>query len=250
MKKTTPQKLSKRIAQYGSLSMAIAGVSNASGEIIYTDIADTGGLGISYNLDLDGDGTIDFKIEHSYYSSGYINDLLMNRNFNTQNGVLGSVFSGPYTSVYPFALGSTTLISSNSNSNWIDVDGNMYLNLRSCGYLTNSNWCDGESEVTDKFLGLRFEISGNIHYGWARLAIGANPSNWLITDYAYEETAGIDIRAGEQPTAGIDDNVFSNIKIIALNKSIALYNLPQTTNYRLFNLNGQSVLDGKINNDT
>ena len=37
---------------------------------------------------------------------------------------------------------------------------------------------------------------------------------------------------------------------MALNKSIALFNLPQQTNFRLFNITGQSVLDGKIENNT
>ena len=197
MKKTTPQKLSKRLAQYGALSIAIAGVVDANGQIIYTDIADVGGQGVQYSLDLDGDGTIDFKIEHDNASSSYINDLLFNRNFNTQNGVLGDAFAGPFGDyIYPFALNSGSLISG-GNSNWNDVDGNMYLNLRSCGYLTNSNWCNGESEGTDKFLGLRFEIlPGEIHYGWARLAVGTNPTNWVIKDYAYEESAGIGITLG------------------------------------------------------
>lgn len=33
MKKTTPQKLSKRLAQYGALSIAITGVSDVNGQI-------------------------------------------------------------------------------------------------------------------------------------------------------------------------------------------------------------------------
>ena len=37
---------------------------------------------------------------------------------------------------------------------------------------------------------------------------------------------------------------------MALNKSIALFNLPQETDYRVFNMAGQAVLDGKISNDT
>ncbi|MCH7524767.1 MAG: T9SS type A sorting domain-containing protein [Bacteroidetes bacterium] len=37
---------------------------------------------------------------------------------------------------------------------------------------------------------------------------------------------------------------------MAINKSIALFNLLQATNYRLFSITGQSVLDGKITNNT
>ncbi len=47
-------------------------------------------------------------------------------------------------------------------------------------------------------------------------------------------------------TLGLEDSVLAGIKIVASNKSIALFNLPQTTNYRLYSITGQSVLDGKI----
>ena len=41
MKKTTPQKLSTRIAQYGALSLAIASVADANGQmIVHNDIPD------------------------------------------------------------------------------------------------------------------------------------------------------------------------------------------------------------------
>lgn len=49
------------------------------------------------------------------------------------------------------------------------------------------------------------------------------------------------------PGLGIGDNVLTGIKIEASNKSIALYNLPQTTNYRVYSITGQSVLDGNTN---
>lgn len=248
MKKTTPQKLSNRIAQYSALTVAMAGIADANGQIYYSGILDDTVFNDTYSLDLDGDGNIDFKIDHSYYSSGYINDLFINRVFNTQNGILGSVITGPnFDYMYPFAL-SEGLISSGDN-NWNIDSGNMYLNLRSCNYLTNSNWCNGESESTKKYLGLRFEFSGEIHYGWARLEIGTNPSDWVIKDYAYNETAGESITVGQE-TLDINDNVFTNVKIIALNKSIALYNLPQATNYKLYTMTGKKVLDGNIANNT
>ena len=117
----------------------------------------------------------------------------------------------------------------------------------------SSQWCYG---VTDKYLGLRFKIGTNTHYGWIRLDVDITTANWKIKDYAYNATLsaipnqGEPILAGEGLPLGIDDNVFSKIKIVALNKSIALFNLPQTTNYKLFTITGQSVLDGKTDNDT
>ncbi|MBE9490507.1 MAG: T9SS type A sorting domain-containing protein, partial [Bacteroidetes bacterium] len=110
---------------------------------------------------------------------------------------------------------------------------------------SRGNW----SNKDDKYLGLRFNISGNTHYGWARLTVSVAGSTWVIKDYAYNTIPDEPITAG-QMTLGIDDNVFSGVKIVALNKSVALYNLPQQTDYRLFSLTGQSVLNGKISNTT
>lgn len=74
--------------------------------------------------------------------------------------------------------------------------------------------------------------------------------SWVIKDYANNSTPNASIDAGEGIPLGVDDNVFSGIKIVALNKNIALFNLPQQTNYRLFSLTVQSVLNGKIANST
>ena len=56
--------------------------------------------------------------------------------------------------------------------------------------------------------------------------------------------------AGEGGSLSIEKNDFSKIKIVVLNKSIALYNLPETSSYKLYTMTGQSVLDGKIENNT
>ncbi len=53
------------------------------------------------------------------------------------------------------------------------------------------------------FLGLRFTINGQNHFGWARLTIqGVNSAT--ITGYAYEDVANMPIRAGR--TSGTEDN--------------------------------------------
>jgi len=160
---------------------------------------------------------------------------------------------------YPFALNSSYVISA-GNLNWLSNNGfNKWMNFNSCFVSatntssTNSNWCYSTgNDVIDRFLGLRFLFSGNIHYGWARLdAVHVTmDSGFTIKDYAYNPTPGASIMPGDGIPLGIDDNIFSGVKIVALNKSIALFNLPQQTNYRLFSITGQSVLDGKTTNNT
>ena len=48
----------------------------------------------------------------------------------------------------------------------------------------------------DKYLGLRFIIKGQTHYGWARLDV-LSLSHWVIKDYAYNATPNKPILAGQ-----------------------------------------------------
>ena len=62
-------------------------------------------------------------------------------------------------------------------------------------------------------------------------------------------TVDAPIDAG-QKVLGVDNNFLSEVKIVALNKTIALYNLPNDLEYKLYNMSGQSVLNGKTTNNT
>jgi len=101
------------------------------------------------------------------------------------------------------------------------------------------NWCN----ETDKFLGLRFTVGGNIHYGWARLDAVWN-NGWTVKDFAYNTTPGASIEAGQQ-TLSIESNNLQDVRIVAVNKTIGLYNLTEATEYTLFNIEGKKILTGK-----
>lgn len=249
MKKITSKNLSKRLTQYGALTAAIGGIAEASGQVIYTDITDVGGPVFSYelNLDNDGAGNHDFTIEDWKITTA-TNSSALKIWIKAGNAVAGSKPSY----VYPFALDSGAVIdaaqpwqSNSGNSQWqtmqfLDAGGN------GCQYA--SKWCD----VTDKFLGLRFDIGGNTHYGWARLdAPGSNDtSTWTIKDYAYEATPDSAITAGSGILEIDENDLVSKVRVVSLNKSIGLYHLPEVTNYRLFSMTGQEVLKGVITEST
>jgi hypothetical protein len=73
------------------------------------------------------------------------------------------------------------------------------------GSSTNGQWM----YVNARYLGLKFEIKGEIHYGWARLAvtrnaikIGENSIGATLTGYAYETVSNKPIVTGK--TKGMD----------------------------------------------
>ena len=92
MEKITSQKFSKKLASYGAMSMAIAGLTDASGQIVYTDVDPdfAGGVTIDYGLDLNNDGTVDFNIDAGTISSGAYFAVQMDDNGISGNSFLGS----------------------------------------------------------------------------------------------------------------------------------------------------------------
>jgi len=170
------------------LAAAITGANEANGAVIYTDITPdfTGGVGSQYFLDLDNNAVNDFRIWHNGSSNLYISPL------TATNEVLGS---GGATFAYPFALSSGAVISSGAGTFFNNgfAGGFQSLNYGSCSF---GNWCS----ITDRYIGMRFDIGGSIHYGWVRLDVNQSGSVWTIKDYAYESNPGVAINAGDTGT--------------------------------------------------
>jgi hypothetical protein len=236
MKKTTHKNLSERLVKYGALSVAITGMTEANGQIVHSGPIDLGGT--DYIIDLNGDMINDFKIifNSSVNALGF-------QQYGSLNGALGSIY-GPYQ--YPFALSSSAIISS-SQSSWMNGSFQI-MNWNSCAF-PNDLWCDG----TDKFIGLKLYVDGGpgtsndkTYYGWARVNVPLDPSGWMIKDFAYNSTPDAPITAG-QTVLGINDKELNKIKVVSLNKSIGLYNLPVTAQYNIYNMTGQEVLKGSTN---
>lgn len=237
MKKTTTNKLAKKLAKYGALTVAVAGLTDASGQIIYTDVDPDfgGGTTDSYGLDLNNDGTIDFNI-----NGGGGAGFLFLEPAGASNSALGS---GSATFAYPFALTNSAVISAGQASwfnNGFSSSSFASLNYSSCNF---GNYCN----ITDGYIGLRFDAGGGaIHYAWVRL--DTNPdSSFTVKEYGYSSVPDTPILAGQQTLSTQDVASTDEIRIVALNKSIGMYNLPAQTSYRLFDVTGKKVLQGTTN---
>lgn len=258
MKKTTTKKsITRRVAEYGAAASILGIGADASGQIVYTDInPDAGGFEVLYFLDFDNDGVPEYNIENSNYSFTYfgisfnVNVLYGSQSspYNAILGVshyLGNSISGGYIG-YPFALNAGDVISA-GNSSWIDNTYNLFT-VNSCNgvYSFGQNaqdWCG----VTDKYLGFKFMIGANTHYGWARLDV-TNQSNWAIKDYAYNATPDAPIEAG-QTVLGLGDNFVKTVKVVGLKNTIALYNLPDSADYKVISMTGKTLLSGETNGE-
>jgi len=248
---------SKKLAAYSA--MAVAGVTAASGQVVYTDVSpdSTFTFGDGMYVDIDGDGTDDFIIGmgfSSWTSSGYQIDngyifMAPLVGGNSQMGTAGWASNIWYGS----ALNLNDPI--NSAQNWVaGAVSNSYQLFASTFYyspLSNPSSVGGGlygnfPDGTDHYLGFRFKISGATHYGWMRVNVASDMSNMVLKDWAYEATADAQILAGQTVTS-IEQNVINEAKIFSYDKQITI-NLSEQVEgiVRVYNAIGQEVYSGQI----
>jgi hypothetical protein len=183
-----------------ALAASAAGVSilalapPSQAEIIYTR-AD---VEIPFSLDLNGDGTVDFKFtSHNVRSSNFLGvDAAY-----AGNGVVGGGSS------YAAALlpGAQIGPSANFVSYGRMARGFWYgTNRRSFQWHCYGPWKD----VKKHYLGLKFMINGEVHYGWARFNETCHKglNSAVLTGYAYETIPNQGILAGQKKEAPEDES--------------------------------------------
>jgi hypothetical protein len=160
--------------------LALAGKAEA--RIVYTPT----NVHISqYNLDLNGDGQVDF-VFNDFYAHG-----------STSNDVQLVFYSGRAMTInkaiaknYSFSpLPRGVRVGPGDHFSMRDNGAIMADVLHRKGKTYYSGkWANGGKGVKNRYLGLKFIIKGKYHYGWARLNVsvtGAGP-NATLTGYAYE----------------------------------------------------------------
>jgi hypothetical protein len=210
-------KLDHNLLAYAAAATA-AGVGilalspSADAEIVYTPthqvLKPDSGI---FHLDLNNDGINDFR-----FSDGYFTSIFARRGaFPTGNtsrvtgylDVAGSVGSNRAVAGNKgFALalpqgvkvGSARQFGSGSRLGLM-----AYCNAVGGNGSTNYGFWDRSQK--DRYLGFKFVISGEIHYGWARFNVGRSRCAFkaTLTGYAYETLANTPIVTGK--TSGTDE---------------------------------------------
>lgn len=176
-----------RAAAAGVAVLAL--VQAAEGEIVYTPanvLISVGGLN-SYALDLNADGTTDFLINEvarqSIDMSGGTS-LVFARPAVVSNGIVGY---GGKASALPAgaSIGSGRTFRGGKMASLFTFIGTEFQ--------IHGKWGD----VKNRYLGLKFQINGETHFGWARLNVGGKPLVANLTGYAYETVPNMPIAAGK-----------------------------------------------------
>ena len=159
-------------------------VFNAKAQIIFTDVNPDSLITAQYELDLNNDGTPEFLIEKIL--DGGIN-VVRASGISTQDSMAGYYGGFPNVVGYPFALSSDVIIGSNSNLVEGGVMGGDHPLI-----MEDAQWLTG----INRYLGLRFAINGETHYGWVKIKITAVYASFTVLEYAYNGTAGEAINSG------------------------------------------------------
>lgn len=196
--------LHQRLQLY-ALAAGAAGVSllalsrPTEAEIIWKSghvVLDQGG---KYDLDLTGDGTIDFE----YNIAAFWESDFFTINFWAQPEVAGNGFMG----------GLKKGASIGSQGKFLTQG---YV-MASALFVANAPYtclCDNGFKALNQlaYQGLRFNINGETHYGWAHWAIhcrarnGSLPELWAeLYGYAYETIPNQGLKAGQRK--GDDDSL-------------------------------------------
>jgi hypothetical protein len=189
-----------------ALAASAAGVSllalaqPSEAKIVYTKTHQVIGTNGVYPLDLNHDGVIDFVIQQYGSGSGF-NRLFANGAFG--NAVEGSV--GKYNFTFASALKKGATVGPGQRFVSSSHAAGEIMAGFSCTESGRCPWSGQWVNVSSRYLGLRFQIDGKIHYGWARLSVQTEGSQItaILTGYAYETIVGKAIRAGQ--SNGADD---------------------------------------------
>ena len=150
----------------------------------------------SYNLDVNNDGITDFTIQNTgKFTNRCVEYAYVDEGPASGNGVV------PYYDIngeWPAALTQGARIGSGPQ-----FEGSLatmaFFSVNCPFVYSEGPWVD----VVQHYLGLRFQVNGQTHYGWARLTVLLHCSRGggcslvaTLTGYAYETIPGKSIIAG------------------------------------------------------
>jgi hypothetical protein len=164
---------------------ALALAQSAEAKVVYTPAHVN--VTNSVTIDLNNDGIADFAFEFwaPYFHSEFL-DVTPLVNGNAVRGVGNSSAACGFLGV---PVGPGEAFKANS------VSGH---GVRMAAFVEFSTafsygpWAD----VTNRYLGFKFLINGQIHYGWARMSVSKYLQSVLLTGYAYETTPNTNIIEG------------------------------------------------------
>jgi len=195
----------KRLSAYANCAVA-AGVSllvmsrSADAKIVYTPADIQIPTNSSVPIDLNHDGVADFSFANNSGVNGYPQFTLEVSPARSRNGVWGRGASGRFASNLPAGR------KVGANKQYFQAAGTPALMASVLGRSYSSRTAGQFPYAHGRYLGLRFVIGGEVHYGWARMNVAAADKGMYaaVSEYAYETEPNKSIVTGQ--TGGAEKN--------------------------------------------
>ena len=258
------RELLKNVKSYTALAVGLIAADAVQAQIVYKDVDpdmvvhgnfdaldwhDASSFG-SYQIDLDDDGNTDYTLRvrsDLTFGIGYLDPAGDNQYVNNPNNPFGT----------PIEKGVEIGAASQE---WkgllVYPNGYNYLGTLTTLGKTIAEGGGGFTGKTDKYLGLKFKIGSQTHYGWARLDARDDDRIYTLKDFAYENTPDKSILAGDgQVNVGLKTLTSKDMKINTVGRNISIELISQANaagTVKVFNIAGQEMLSAKIdskNND-
>lgn len=248
--------LKEKLKSYSALATAIFGTAAAAdAQIVYTDVNPDEVLTVAngaitdFAVDFDNDGNEDIAVAtygylYNYggtdYQLNYVFSFVANNSTAAMAGALQTVGQNSFPATTSLAVGTTV----GPASTWLDTTaagGTTYFTA-AVGF--GQTLVGTANTGSDVYLGARFLIGANTHYGWVRINVPTDASQVTIKDFAYNATANGPINTGQ--TAGISEidaaswSAYGNGSSIKINSSIE-------GDIEVIDLTGKLISSGTIN---
>ena len=252
-----------KLARFSAVAGAVLATGAVNSQIVYTDVNPdvlVDAISGPYDLDFNSDAVVDvtFGVQAIVNQTGSQSGISFTFNGSVAtvfpaagNGVQQIIGSGSSSTMAVTPLNNGDLISSGAvfggsvSGSLLGIAGIADIPLLSMTYPISQGPFLG---VSDKFLGVKFMVGANTHYGWARLNVTSGADKILIKDYAYNQNADLPILAGMM--VGLDDVAVDQKVTIKTTLNNATINVtPDLIGGRiaLLNMAGQEVKIVSIN---
>lgn len=247
--------LLKKVQSYSALAAGILAADAVEAQIVYTDVdpdVDVAGnfdaadwrdetAWARHQIDLDDDGNADYTLRvrsDQQHGAGFLDPAGSNEYINNPDD---NPFAKP--------LDEGTQIGGDDTQVWKELkvypNGYNYLGTLTTLGKSLEEGGGGWTGQQDKYLGLKFYIGTNVHYGWARLDVRDDSRVYTLKDYAYQSTPDTPIDAGDDGSVGIaPSNLSNNYTVFATDNRVIVERTDGEAagaQVRIFNLSGQEV---------
>lgn len=209
-------KLNKRLKSYSALAGTLVVGTVAEAQVVYVDVNPDANIttGNAYPLDLNNDATVDFNLQvnagtYTYGTTQIFYDYAIIAPV-AGNAVDTASAGGPTNHAVNDPISSALLWDATSAYQLLGLSFDPPFNPYNSGNFLGTG---------DGYVGLRFMIGANTHYGWVRVNVAADALSMLIKDYGYNGTANTQILAGANPVS-VTENTMNTVQIFANNNGI------------------------------